>query len=115
MVAPSLFHEIVKWAEISGSIGTALAGIYHFGVKAWTWIMAPRKVILALATNHFPHIQATLKEHGDAMALMQTDLRVLGTTISGYSQRLDDTKTAVDTLTTQFIEHLEKVPHASGV
>lgn len=112
---PSLVHEIVKWVEISGSIGTALVGIYHFGKKAYEWALAPRKIIMALATNHFPHIQAVLKEHTDTMASMQLDIRELDMKVSGYSERLDDTKAAVDNLTKNFIEHLENASHASGV
>jgi hypothetical protein len=115
MVAHSIIHEIMKWATISTTVGSALAGVYHFGMKAWAWLMAPRTIIMALATNHFPHIQAVLKEHTDTMASMQSDLRVLDTKVSGYSQRLDETKAAVDNLTTEFIGHLEKAPHASGV
>ncbi len=116
MVAPpTLVHELIKWATIFTSIGSALAGVYHFGIKVWTWIMAPRRIIMALTTNHFPHLTATLQEHTEALIAMQSDIRNLDTQVSGYSQRLDDTKTAVESLTTKFIEHLDKVPHASGV
>lgn len=115
VVHPTLLHEIIKWVGIATSLGTAGAGIFRYGKKAVDWWMAPRRTLLAFSTNHFPHIQDTLKQHTDAMERMQSDLRDLDTKVSGYGQRLDDTKKAVDSLHDAFIQHLENNAHASGI
>lgn len=115
MVEHSLFHEIFKWVEIAATLGAAGAGIFRYGKRILDWILAPRRAILSLTTNHLPHIQATLKEHTDSMVIMQSDLRDLGTKVSGYNERLDDTKKAVNSLHDAFIQHLENSSSAHGV
>jgi len=113
MVAqPSLFHEIIKYVTIATSLGGAVTGVYHFGKRVVDWFMVPRRTILKLATNHLPHLQATLQEHTNTMVAMQSDLRDLDTKVSGYSERLDDTKKAVNSLHDAFIQHLERNVHA---
>lgn len=115
MLQHSLFHEILKWAEISATFGSIIAVIYRYGKRAVDWLLAPRRTILTLATNHFPHMEETLKGHTEALVAMQSDFRALDTKVSGYSQRLDDTKQAVDNLHDAFIQHLENSGGNHGI
>lgn len=65
--------------------------------------------VTLLTTNHLPHIQASLDSHTTALGTLASDFRDMDTKITGYSQRLDDTKDSVDALNVAFIQHLSKV------
>ena len=65
--------------------------------------------VTLLKTNHLPHIQASLDSHTATLNTLKSDFRDMDTKITGYSQRLDDTKDSVDALNGAFIQHLARV------
>ena len=45
-----------------------------------------------LATNHMPHLQASLDAHGESLRILSSDVRNIDTKVDSVEQRLDDTK-----------------------
>jgi signal transduction histidine kinase len=98
--------DAIKIVSVStGAIGLT-AGFLKWLTSIFQRVAETNRTTTLLATNHLPHIQMTLNEHSEKLVQVASDIRNMDTKISGYSQRLDDTKTAVDSLNGSFLNHL---------
>lgn len=94
--------QLILIGKICGAI-TALGGFMYSGFRGLQTVSTINK----LATNHIPHIQQALDEHGTTMQEIKSDVRDVGTRVDGQAERLEDTKKAVHVLGESFLKHLE--------
>lgn len=105
MVNPELI-KLIFWGKVAGG-ATAIGSIVWGFIKWLGQISETNRNVTLLASNHIPHLQDALDAHGAALHGIKSDVRDLGTTIEGVSQRLDDTRAGVHTLGEAFLNHLE--------
>ena len=103
-------QEFYFYAKVVGAIGSAAATIYG----AVAWMIATyrqnktiNKNVTLLMENHLPHIQSSLDSHGDALNVLSSDIRDIGTKVEGVEQRQEDLRKGVHTLGESFLRHLE--------
>ena len=110
-------QEFYLYAKVIGAAGSATATVYGI-TKYFIAVYNQRKTlsetVTLLATNHLPHIQASLDSHGKIFAeqgkvleSLTSDVRNVGTKVDGIESRLEDTKKGVHTLGESFLRHLE--------
>lgn len=110
-------QEIYLYAKVIGAIGSAatvLYGVYKYFRAVYKQRKSIDATVNLLATNHLPHIQASLDAHGEILKNLTSDVRDVGTKVEGMEQRLDDTKKGVHTLGESFLRHLENVSKESA-
>jgi hypothetical protein len=109
MISPDVFQRLFFWGKVAGALG-AFGGILwpviRFLRKWFKKVCETHDTISLLATNHIPHIQESLKEHGEALSGIRSDVRQLGTVVEGVNTRLEDTKTGLHSLGIEFVRHL---------
>jgi hypothetical protein len=105
-----MWGRFIFAGKIAGA-AVAIGGLFYHptrrilaGVKKVTGISDNMDLLL---TNHLPHIQTALDTSAREMTEIKSDVRNLGTQVSGMSDRIDDTKAAVHTLGVSFLNHLE--------
>lgn len=103
-------QEFYLYSKVIGATGSAATFIYG-GIR---WLRATFNVVKStnanvalLMENHLPHIQSSLDSHGDALGVLSSDIRDVGTKVDGIESRLEDTKTGVKVLGESFLRHLE--------
>lgn len=115
---PHLFlWQFIALCKAVGYVGTA-AAVLIGGIKWLTAIF--RKVssistdvitltanVSLLTTNHLPHIQQALDDHGRTLSSITSDVRDLDTKVGGMNTRLEDTQNSVHTLNAAFVRHLD--------
>jgi len=116
----SIWHFLMAHSELiltvikdTGYVGSGFGVMYAVVKWLTSFLHTARdtnaKIDLVMA-NHLPHIQEAVDAQGAALRGIKSDVRDLDTKVSGYGDRLDDTKSAVHALGTAFLQHLE---HAS--
>lgn len=105
-----LLQQILFYAKVVGTVGGAITASYTI-LKYLRTSFNQRKnindTVMLLATNHLPHIQASLDSHGEALKSLSSDVQVVGEKVDGMEKRLEDTKTGVRVLSESFLRHLE--------
>ena len=107
-----MWDRFIFAGKIAGAV-VAIGGLFYHPTKR---ILAGVRKVFGISesmdillTNHLPHIQKALDTSAKEMVEVRSDVRDLGTKVSGMSDRIDDTKAAIHTLGTSFISHLENV------
>lgn len=105
------FQEFYLYAKAVGAIGSAVGVIY--GLVKWLsatyhQVKKTNENFELLMTNHIPHLQSSLNEHGESLNHLSSDIRDVSTKVDGLEARLEDTKVGVHTLGVSFLEHLQK-------
>jgi len=112
-----MWDRFILVGKIAGA-AVAIVGVFYHPTKRI--LAGVRKVfgisesMDALLTNHLPHIQSALDTSAKEMTEIRSDVRDLGTQVSGMGDRIDDTKAAVHALGASFIGHLENVNSAKA-
>lgn len=104
------FAQIINACKNIGYVGGAVTfALFIFkGIRSgYRTVKSTNDNVTLLMTNHMPHIQRSIDEHSDTLLSIQSDVRDMGTKLSGYNTRLDDTKNAVHSLGTAFLQHVE--------
>jgi len=112
-------QEFYLYAKVIGATGSAITAFYG-AYKYFSAVYKQRKsideTVTLLATNHLPHIQKSLDEHGRmfeaqnrVLQTITSDVRNVGTKVDGIESRLEDTKKGVHTLGESFLRHIESV------
>jgi hypothetical protein len=98
--------DVVKVVGVlTGALGVT-AGFVRWLSSIFKRVAETNRNVILVTTNHLPHIQAALDRHTKSLAAVVSDIRDVDTKMSGYSKRLDDTKSAVDSLSGAFLNHL---------
>jgi hypothetical protein len=102
--------EFYYYSKVVGATGSAIGFIY--GAISWLRsafheVKKTNENMELLMSNHLPHIQSSLDSHGDALGVLSSDIRDVGTKVDGMEKRLEDTKTGVKVLGESFLRHLE--------
>ena len=103
-------QEVYLYAKVIGATGSAIAtlyGMYKYFRAVYKQRQSIDATVTLLATNHLPHIQASLDAHGEALKSLTSDVRNVGTKVDGIEDRLEDTKKGMHTLGESFLRHLE--------
>ena len=98
--------DVIKVVSVSTGMLGLSAGFLKWLTSIFKRVAETNRNVILLTTNHLPHIQASLDDHSKSLIAVVSDIRDMDTKISGYSQRLDDTKSAVDSLNGAFLNHL---------
>ena len=103
-------QEFYLYAKVIGATGAAVStlyGIYKYFRAVYKQRQNIDETVTLLATNHLPHIQASLDAHGEVLKSLTSDVRNVGTKVDGVEARLEDTKRGMHTLGESFLRHLE--------
>lgn len=113
---PQSLQELYFYSKVIGSVGTAVGVIY--GIL--NWMRATYKQnkltndnVALLMSNHLPHLQSSLDSHGDALGILSSDIRNIGTQVEGVEKRQEDLRKGVHTLGESFLRHLENTSKES--
>jgi hypothetical protein len=104
------WQEVYLYAKVIGAIGsalTALYGVYSYLKAVYKQRKSIDETVTLLATNHLPHLQTALDEHGKLLIQLTSDVRDVSTKVDGVESRLEDTKVGMHTLGESFLRHLE--------
>ncbi len=108
-MVPSI-EQIYFYAKIISSVGAAIGVIYgslRYLHSAYQQRKKLNDTVILLATNHLPHIQQSLEDHGKAMVELKSDMNAVSVRLSGVSDRLEDTAKGVHTLNEALLRHLD--------
>jgi hypothetical protein len=108
---PSL-EQVYLYSKIFVAAGSATVLIYKVGRWLLDIFQEVRNInenVQLLTLNHLPHIQTSLDEHNSSLLELKSDVRDMDTKMTGFSHRLNDTKSGVDTLNESFLRHLESM------
>ena len=108
-MVPSI-EQIYFYAKIVSSVGAAIGVIYgslRYLHSAYQQRKKLNDTVILLATNHLPHIQQSLEEHGKVMVELKSDMNTVSVRLSGVSDRLEDTAKGVHTLNEALLRHLD--------
>lgn len=110
-------QEFYLYAKVIGASGAAVStvyGIVKYLGASYRQFKNTSDTVTLLATNHLPHIQKSLDDHGvflttlsSNVTTLSSDVRDVSTKVEGMEQRLDDTKKGVSMLGESFLRHLE--------
>jgi len=109
-VTPESLQHIYYWLKFTGAAGTAI-GAFVALIKYLSAVYKQRQAlndtVTLLATNHVPHLQKALDEHGSMLVNITSDVRDIGTKMQGVEDRQEDLRKGVHTLGDSFLRHLE--------
>jgi hypothetical protein len=113
-VQHSLIEHLIFYGKVAGAvtaIGIVIGGIVKYPGR---WIRSACKQIsntnatlATISNNHLPHLQSSLEAHTVALQGIKNDVREIDVKFDGLNTRLEDTRSAVHTLGTSFLNHLE--------
>jgi hypothetical protein len=112
IMLPASLNEFYLWSKVVAAVGSAAGVIY--GVISWLraayhQVKKTNENMELLMGNHLPHIQSSLDSHGDALSVLSSDIRDVGTKVDGMEKRQEDLRRGVHTLGESFLRHLETV------
>ena len=107
---PVSLQGFYLWSKVIAAAGSAVGVIY--GIISWLraayhQIKKTNDTMELLMSNHLPHIQTSLDSHGDALGVLSSDIRDVGTKMDGMEKRQEDLRKGVHTLGESFLRHLE--------
>jgi preprotein translocase subunit SecD len=113
-VSPESLAHIYYWSKIIGEVGgastvliTAVVAIFKYLKAVYKQRQQLNDTVTLLATNHVPHLQKALDEHGGMLVNITSDVRDIGTKMQGVEDRQEDLRRGVHTLGDSFLRHLE--------
>jgi hypothetical protein len=98
--------DIVKIVSVlTGALGVT-AGFVKWLSSIFQRVSETSRNVILVTTNHLPHIQVALDKHSVLLTSVVSDVRDMDTKLSAQGRRIDDTKSAVDSLNGAFLNHL---------
>jgi hypothetical protein len=109
-VNPIVVQHIYFWLKFIGAAGSAsvaVFGVYKYFNAVYKQRQNLDNTVTLLATNHLPHLQKSVDEHGEALKALTSDVRDIGTKVDGVEKRQEDLRKGVHTISDAFLRHLE--------
>ena len=103
-------NQVYFYAKMIGAIGAAGSFVYgsiRYLQSVYNEFKDTSQTVTLLATNHLPHIQKSLDDHGQQLTTLSSDVRDVSTKVEGMDVRLDDSAKGVQALNESFLRHLE--------